>query len=92
MIMMQIMMKKLDKLDILEQRKMTVEHDLKEVKDSIEFAYAEIYELKEDNGARKKADDETRQRIEKLEKDNAILDKSVIDLNARLMRDNLIFL
>ena len=59
--------------------------------DSIEFAHAEIYELKEDNEARKKADDETRQRIEKLEKDNAILNNSVIDLKARSMRDNLIF-
>ena len=69
----------------------TVEQDLKDVKDSIEFAHAEIYELKEDNEARKKVDDETRQRIEKLEKDNAILNNSVIDLKARSMCDNLIF-
>ena len=52
------MMKKLDKREIIEQRIMTVEQDLKDVKDSIEFAHAEIYELKEDNEARKKADDE----------------------------------
>ena len=85
------MMKKLDKREIIEQRIMTVEQDLKDVKDSIEFAHAEIYELKEDNEARKNVDDETRQRIEKLEKDNAILNNSVIDLKARSMCDNLIF-
>ena len=89
--MMQIMMKKLDKLELIEENIKTVEQDLKDVKDSIEFAHAEIHDLKKDSEARKKTDDETRRQIEKLEKDNANLNNSIIDLKARSMRNNLIF-
>jgi hypothetical protein len=36
-------------------------------------------------------DERTRQRLEKLENENTLLNKSLIDLQARSMRDNLIF-
>ncbi|CAB4026051.1 Hypothetical predicted protein [Paramuricea clavata] len=91
--MMKAMMKKLEKLDSIDTRVKTVESDLKSVKESIEFAHAEIRELKKDNENRKKTDETTKERIEKLEKEkeNEILNKSVIDLKSRSMRDNLIF-
>ena len=66
-----------------------VENDLKSVKESIEFAHAEIKYLKKESETRKQTDEATKQRIEKLEKENKILHKSVIDLKARSMRDNL---
>ena len=84
------MMKKLDKLDLIEER-VKFEHDLMSVKDSMEFAHAEVSDLKIDNEERKKMDECTRQRLEKLENENALLNKSLIDLQARSMRDNLIF-
>ena len=72
------MTKKLDTLELIEDRIKTVEH-------------AEVNELKENNKARKVKDEETKQRLEKLEKENAALNNSAIDLKARSMRDNLIF-
>lgn len=89
--MMTEMMKKLDKLDLIEERVKSFEQDLKAVKDSIEFAHAEVNDLKVDNEARKKMDEYTRQRLEKLENKNTLLSKSLIYLQARSMRDNLIF-
>ena len=89
--MMSEMMMKLDKLDSIEDRVKTFEQDLKSVKDSIEFARAEVNDLKIDNEERKKMDERTRQRLEKLENENTLLNKSLIDLQARSMRDNLIF-
>lgn len=89
--MMKAMMKKLEKLDSIDTRVKTVESDLKSVKESIEFAHAEIRELKKDNETRKKTDETTKERIEKLEKENEILNKSVNDLKSRSMRDNLLF-
>ena len=50
----QIMMQKLDKLELIEGRLKSVESDLKEVKGSIEFAHAEVVDLKEENKMRKK--------------------------------------
>ena len=89
--MMKAMMQKLEKLDSIDTRVKTVENDLKSVKESIEFAHAEIKDLKKESETRKQTDEATKQRIEKLEKENEILNKSVIDLKARSMRDNLLF-
>ncbi len=89
--MMKAMMKKLEKLDSIDTRVKTVENDLKSVKESIEFAHAEIKDLKKESETRKQTDEATKQRIEKLEKENEILNRSVIDLKARSMRDNLLF-
>jgi hypothetical protein len=76
----QIMMQKLDKLELIEGRLKSVESDLKKVKGSIEFAHAEVVDLKEENKIRKIKDEEIRLKIEKLEKENAVLSNSVIDL------------
>jgi septal ring factor EnvC (AmiA/AmiB activator) len=89
--MMSEVMMKLDKLDLIEDRVKSFEQDLKSVKDSIEFAHAEVNDLKIENEERKKMDERTRQRLEKLENENTLLNKSLIDLQARSMRDNLIF-
>jgi hypothetical protein len=40
--MMTMMMKKLGKLDVIEDKLKTFEHDIKEVKRSVEFAHAAI--------------------------------------------------
>ena len=89
--MMQIMMKKLDKLELIEDRIKNVESDLKDVRESIDFAHAEVEDLKEDQKIRKIKDEEIRVKVEKLEQENIALNNSVIDLKARSMRDNLIF-
>ena len=81
------MMKKSDKLDIVEERLKSVEHDINDVKESIEFAHGEI----DGQQTHKVTTEETKQRLDKLERENIILNDSVIDLKARSMRDNLIF-
>ena len=69
------MMKKLDTLDIIEERLKSVEHDINDT----------------DNKTHKVTTEETKQRLNQLERENIILNDSVIDLKARSMRDNLIF-
>ena len=81
------MMKKLDTLDIIEERLKSVEHDINDVKELIEFAHGEI----DGQQTHKVTTEETKQRLDKLERENIILNDSVIDLKARSMRDNLIF-
>ena len=88
--MMQIMMK-LDKLELIEDRIKNVESDLRDVRESIDFARAEVEDLKEDQKIRKIKDEEIRVKVEKLEQENITLNNSVIDFKARSMRDNLIF-
>jgi chromosome segregation ATPase len=89
--MMTMVMKRLDKLDVIEDKLKTFEHDIKEVKRSVEFAHADIDDLKTDNQTHKATTEEKKQRLQHLEKENIILRNSVIDLKARSMRDNLIF-
>jgi cell division protein FtsB len=91
MVMMKNMMRKLDKWDLIETKVKSVEQELRSMKDSIEFAHSEVNDLKSDSEERKKTDELTKQQIEKLEKENEILHKSVIDLKTRSMRDNLVF-
>jgi regulator of replication initiation timing len=50
----EMMTMKLDKLDSIEDRVKSFEQDLKSVKDSIEFAHAEVNDLKIDNEERRK--------------------------------------
>ena len=61
------------------KRIVNVEQDAKELKSSIEFAHAEVKDLKEEVERSKKSDIENRMRIDCL------------DLKARSMRDNLLF-
>jgi hypothetical protein len=86
-----ISMKKLGKLDIIDSSMEAMEKDLNEVKSSVEFVHAEVQDLKEQNKISKKTEEETKQRLEKLEQMNYLLNNRVIDLQARSMRDNLIF-
>ena len=88
--MMQIMMK-LAKLELIEDRIKNVESNLRDVRESIDFAHAEVKDLKDNQKIRKIKDEEIRVKVEKLEQENIALNNSVIDLKARSMRDNLIF-
>ncbi|CAB3989434.1 Hypothetical predicted protein, partial [Paramuricea clavata] len=58
---------------------------------SVEFVHTEVQDLKEQNKISKKTEEETKQRLEKLEQMNSVLNNHVIDLQARSMRYNLIF-
>ncbi len=89
--MFEIIMKKLSKLDIIDSRMQSLEQELKEVKSSIEFVHAEVEDIKKVNEQLTKSEGETKKRIEKLEQLNSSLNYRVIDLQARSMRDNLIF-
>jgi hypothetical protein len=64
---------------------------MNDVKDSVEYAHTEIKDLKTENEMRKVSTEETKQRIEKLEKENQMLINSVVDLKARSMCDKLLF-
>ncbi|CAB4022346.1 Hypothetical predicted protein, partial [Paramuricea clavata] len=85
------MMMKLEALDKIEERMKTVENNVMEVKKSIEFAHAEIIDLKDETRENKKWLNEAQARINNLEETNRKLRDSVIDLKARSMRDNLLF-
>ena len=61
------------------------------MKKSIEFVHGEVNDLKEENKIRKEKETLTNNRIDQLEELNATLKDRVIDLQARSMRDNLIF-
>ena len=89
--MLKIVMTKLEKLDVIEERIKSVEEDMKGVKHSIEFAHAEIKEIKEEQKGVRANEKETRKQIEKIEAENAALRSSIVDLKARSMRDNQIF-
>ena len=78
------MMTKLEKLD-------GIETDMKEIKLSLEYAHAEITDLKEENEKIKSDQNKERERIQKLEEDNKVLRSKIVDLQARSMRDNLMF-
>ena len=68
-----------------------LEQELKDVKDSITFIHAEVKYIKKESEQLKKSKGETKKRIENLEQLNSTLNSRVIDLQARSMRDNLIF-
>ncbi len=61
------------------------------MKKSIEFVHGEVNDLKEENKIRKEKETLTDNRIDQLEELNATLKDRVIDVQARSMRDNLIF-
>lgn len=79
-----IMMTKLEKLD-------GIETGMKEIKLSLEYAHAEIANLKKENENINTDQNKGRERIQKLEEDNKVLRNKIIDLQARSMRDNLLF-
>ena len=89
--MLKTVMAKLDTLDDGNKRIVNVEQDAKELKSSIEFAHAEVKDLKEEVERSKKSDIENRMRIDCLEEENRRLHESIVDLKARSMRDNLLF-
>ena len=67
------MMTKLEKLD-------GIEADMKEIKHSLEYAHAEIADLKQENETNKVNQEQARERIGKLEQDNATLRNKIVDL------------
>ena len=78
------MMTKLEKLD-------AIESDMKEIKLSLEYGHAEITDLKEENEKIKTDQNKERERIQKLEEDNNVLRRKIVDLQARSIGDNLLF-
>ena len=89
--MMKTMMSKLEKLDTIEKNVKSLDDDLQSVKASLEYAHAEVVDLKKDNKEQKLMGEKIKKRVESLEKENAMLHNSIIDLKARSMRGNLIF-
>ena len=89
--MFEIIMGKLSKLDDIDSRVKSIENDLKNMKDSVEFVHAEVKDLKKENESRKAGEKIMDERVKKLEELNSTLRNRVIDLQARSMRDNLIF-
>ncbi|CAB4025052.1 Hypothetical predicted protein [Paramuricea clavata] len=65
--MMQTVMKKLKTLDLIKDRILSVEQDVKSLKESIKFAHAELDDLKKEMKERKEAEDEKEIKIKILE-------------------------
>ena len=59
---------------------------MKEIKHSLEYAHAEIADLKRKNETNKVNQEQARERIGKLEQDNATLHNKIVDLQARLLQ------
>ena len=85
------MMKKLEKLDSIETKLNNMEINMAEIKESLEYAHAEIADLKKENEYSKENQAQARERIEILERDNKTMRDKIIDIQARSMRDNLLF-
>ncbi|CAB4029628.1 Hypothetical predicted protein, partial [Paramuricea clavata] len=86
-----MMMKKLEKLDSIETKLNNMEINMAEIKESLEYAHAEIADLKKENEYSKENQAQAREKIEILERDNKTLRDKIIDIQARSMRDNLLF-
>jgi tRNA threonylcarbamoyladenosine modification (KEOPS) complex Pcc1 subunit len=89
--MIRTVMAKLDTLDEIKNRIACVEQDFKQLKSSLEFAHAEVEDLKDQIENAKNSEVENRNRIVELEEANRRLHESVIDLKGCSMRDNLLF-
>ena len=76
---------------VMEGREEAKETDMHEMKHCLEYAHAEIADLKKENETNKANQEQDRARINKLEKDKATLRYKIVDLQARSMRDNLLF-
>ena len=68
-----------------------MEDVLQSVKASLEYAHAQVVDLKKDNEAQKEMGKEMKKTVESLERENALLHNSIVDLKARSLRDNLTF-
>ena len=79
------------KLDMIDQRMESIETKMKETKGSLEFVHKEVQDLKKENDNLKKSEGEFKERLQKLGEINITLKDRIIDLQARSMRDNLIF-
>ena len=89
--MMKSVMAKLETLDLINERILSVEQNVKSLTKSIEFAHAEVTDLKEEMKQRKRTEEKNETRIGELEESNKRLQETVVDLKARSMRDNLLF-
>ncbi|CAB4032727.1 Hypothetical predicted protein [Paramuricea clavata] len=89
--MMQTVLVKLETLDLINERILSVEQNVKSLTESIEFAHGEISDLKEEMVKREETEGENYSQIKELEDWNRRLQDSVVDLKARSMRDNLLF-
>jgi cell division protein FtsL len=59
-------MKKLETLDLIKDRILSVEQDVKSLKESINFAHAELDDLKKEMKERKEAEDEREMKDQNL--------------------------
>jgi hypothetical protein len=89
--MMKSVMAKLETLDLINERILSVEQNVTSLTKSIEFAHAEVADLKEEMKQRKWTEEKNVTRIGELEESNKRLQETVVDLKARSMRDNLLF-
>jgi tRNA threonylcarbamoyladenosine modification (KEOPS) complex Pcc1 subunit len=89
--MMKSVMAKLETLDLINERILSVEQNVKSLTKSIEFSHAEVTDLKEEMKQRKRTEENNETRIGELEESNKRLQETVVDLKARSMRDNLLF-
>ncbi|KAK7896391.1 hypothetical protein WMY93_021716 [Mugilogobius chulae] len=77
---------KLQKLDKLDQ----LAEDVKDMKQSLDFYIALVDVLKEDNASLRVEVNNLKQLTTTLQKDNTHLSESILDLQCRSMRDNII--
>ncbi len=64
--MFEIIMGKLSELDDIDSRVKSIENDLKNMKDSVEFVHAEVKDLKKENESRKAGEKIMDERVKKI--------------------------
>ena len=84
-------MANLDTLDDIQKRIVCVEQDFKQMKTSLEFAHAEVKDMKDEVERTKKSENKIQRKMCNLKESNRLLQESVIDLKVRSMRDNILF-
>ena len=76
--------KKLDLLFVLHQ-------EIRDLKESLEFTQQQLQEVQQDNAELRSALTSVSSEVEQLRKNNRELKETILDVQARSMRDNLIF-
>lgn len=85
------MSKKMEKLDSIEQHLARVDEDIYELKKSCQYVHDCVEELEQNDKKNKDMFKQITDKVSKLEEENKKISEAVVDLRARLMRNNLIF-
>ncbi|XP_020903896.2 protein unc-13 homolog C [Exaiptasia diaphana] len=85
------MNKKLDKLEGIERHVKRINKDIRDLKNSCQYAHDSIEEVQKEQNKYKGKMKALEERLEKIEDENKKIKQSTVNLRARSMRNNLLF-